>query len=143
MRNAPQNNGHAAWLLALMLVLCLMLFTTLAPLCSAESGTELEGKYLAVAMMQDREDGRVTDDDGLIGNSRDGADRADEPFARDMMPRHATEGGTEATTPAPRTSEAPSDGASTSVLPWIIASLVVLAVVLVALALIPKKKRSH
>jgi hypothetical protein len=143
MRKAPQNSGQLAYLLALMLALCMMLFT-MAPLYTAPSGTELE-ESLAVTMMVDGEDGRVTDDDGRIGNSPDGADRPaeDDSLIRDAMPQHTPDerGGEQGGGPMENGNA--GDGNSLGVLPWIIGSLVALAVVLVILALVPKKNKTH
>jgi hypothetical protein len=148
MRRSPQTEGQLACLLAVILVLGLLLFTTLTPLAiagTAKGDLELEGEFLAVAMMQGGEDGRVTDDDGRIGNSPDGADRPaeDDSLIRDAAPqqtpgeRNGEQGG------GPMENGNASDGNSLGVLPWIIGSLVVLAVVLVVLALLPKKNRSR
>ena len=141
MRKAPQNGGYALWLMALLLTLCMMLLTTLSPLYATAGSREVQDGDLAVALMTDGEDGRGTDDDGVIGNGRRGADRADESRMRDATPH-----------PMPRAlpREAMPEGDSAAngensqgILPWIVGSLVALAVVLVILALIPKKNRSH
>ena len=108
---------------------------------AAAGNREVQAGDLAVALMTNDEDGRVTDDDGLIGNGRRGADRADESHERDVMPRQTPNG-------LPREAMPKGNGTtsgenSQGILPWIVGSLVVLAVVLVILALIPKKNRSH
>ena len=64
-------------------------------------------------------------------------------------PGHASDGDVTDRGEAPSTTQAPAEGDETAeasmggVLPWVITVLVVLAVVLVILALVPKKKRSH
>ena len=144
MRRSPQSAGRAALLLAMILALSLWLLTTLTPLSSADNGTEMEDEFLAVALMQGGEDGRVTDDDGWIGNGESGADRPaeDDPLLRGAMPDHSPDA-QRGDTVSPVENGREGDGNSLGILPWIIASLVVLAVVLVILALLPKKNRSH
>lgn len=64
-------------------------------------------------------------------------------------PGHASDGDVTDRGETPSTTQAPSEGETRTeesmggVLPWVITALVVLAVVLVVLALVPKKKRSH
>ena len=141
MRRTPPSGGHPAILLAMIWMLCLLLWTTLTPLTAthdALNALDMDEKYLAVAMIQGGEDGRVTDEDGRIGKGQDGADRpaTDDSIIRDALP-HIPD--TPDSEPGSPTGEGPAPG----ILPWIIGSLVVLAVVLVVLALLPKKNRSH
>jgi hypothetical protein len=82
MRKSPQDAGHAAIPLLLLLVLC-VLFMVLTPVASALSNaSESNDGYLAVSAMHSSEDGKVTDDDGRIGNGHSGADHAEpnDPF---------------------------------------------------------------
>jgi hypothetical protein len=159
MRKSPQDAGHAAIPLLLLLVLC-VLFMALTPVASALSNAaESNDGYLAVSAMHSSEDGKVTDDDGRIGNGHSGADHAEpnDPFqngitggaergaddithgAEDM----ARDIGDAAQGEASMEDGTADDGNSSGILPWIIASIVVVAVVLVILALIPNKNRSH
>jgi len=141
MRKFPQDNGRTSWLLALMLVLALLLFTTLSPLHAVQNTGELEEPYLAVSMMSDGQNGRVTDSDGLIGNEGKGADRADGAKDDGMLPHPGTE--IMPRSAVPEENDTASDGNSLGILPWIVASLIVLSIVLAALALIPRKNKSR
>jgi hypothetical protein len=153
MRKSPQDAGHAAIPLLLLLVLC-VLFMALTPVASALSNaSESNDGYLAVSAMHSSEDGKVTDDDGRIGNGHSGADHAEpnDPFqngitdgavrgAEDMV-RDA--GDAVQHGEASMENGTADDGNSSGILPWIIASVVTVAVVLVILALIPNKNKSH
>lgn len=147
MRRSPQSKGPLIF--ALILALCLLLLTMLTPIAAYGDDTDVsDGGHLAVSMMQSGEDGRVTDQDGLIGNGQDGADHAepDDMFEKGMGDRTAPEArdaAPEAGDMMPGGNGTASDGNSLGILPWIITALVVLAVVLVVLALIPKKNKSH
>ena len=146
MRRSPQESGTWTLMLALVLVLCLVLFATLAPIAAAQSADEWQDDLLPVsAMMMDGESGRVTDEDGVIGNGRSGADHATDPksHARDRMPRQAQDAASGTEGAAPMADGGTNSGGAMGALPWIIASLVVLAVVLVGLALLPKRGRSR
>ena len=145
MRRSPQESGTMTLMLALVLVLCLVLFATLAPIAAAQGADEWQDDLLPVSVMMDGESGRVTDDDGVIGNGRTGADHAAEsaPHARDMAPRHTPEAKAGMERGAAMDEAGTAVGGSMGALPWIIASLVILAVVLVGLALLPRRGRSR
>lgn len=144
MRKSPQESGTLTLMLALVLVLCLMLFTTLAPIAAAQGADKWQDDLLPVSAMMDGENGRVTDEDGKIGNSQRGADRSTDPdpHARDMTPRHTPDAQADMEGQA-TVNEGAVENGGMGALPWIIASLVVLAVVLVALALLPRRGRSR
>lgn len=173
MRRSPQNAGPLPAPLLLLLAL-VMLFITLSPTASAFGSTgEDKGAALAVWAMCEGENGKVTDDDGIIGNSRRGADRSpmDDRFENGIdgaLPgrdggsgmEHAHDGPLDT---APRSSERARgvggteagdggmvgedgtavDGNSSGILPWIIAAIVTVSIVLVVLALIPRRNKSR
>ena len=163
MRRSPQDSGRLPAPLLLILALC-MLFIMLTPVASALSNTrESDDTTLAVSVMCGGENGKVTDDDGIIGNGRRGVDRAplQDEFANGIQ---------DSTMPSPRVWPDSADGAqgmggsrarsgngtnvieengtaddgnSSGILPWIIAAIVAVSVVLVVLALIPRKNKSR
>ncbi len=163
MRRSPQDSGRLPAPLLLILALCL-LFIMLTPVASALSNTqESDDATMAVAAMCDGENGKITDDDGIIGNGRRGADR--------MQPRDEFANGIQdGNMPSPRVRSdsaddtkgmggnrarsgngadmierngTADDGNSSGILPWIIAAIVAVSVVLVVLALIPRKNKSR
>ena len=180
MRRSPQDSGRLSAPILLLVALC-MLFILLTPVASAlGSAKESNDAYLAVSVMCNAEDGKVTDNDGIIGNSQSGADHAEAPdrFANGiqdgalpdspLLPDEAGNGmgsgnadGLGDNMPSPGNGARGMDGAgadngnmigesgtaddgnSSGILPWIIAAIVAVSIVLVILALIPRKNKSR
>jgi hypothetical protein len=209
----PPNKPSPTSVIALVLVL-LMLTFIISPAAAAQSGTQGTARRHDVrrpvaGLVIRRENGIETDDDGIIGNGRWGADRAPLPRrahrarrtmdtmtatqledgilpdrstaphrsdestdrrGRDLMPhvedgqiedKNTTDGHVDAPSTddhvgAPSTddqgTEQPpmtdatgkeSDSPARSLLPWVIVSVGILAVLLIALALMPKKGRGR
>ncbi|MBE6620476.1 MAG: hypothetical protein E7625_03825 [Ruminococcaceae bacterium] len=172
MRQSPRPMGHLSFPFALLLSLC-MLVLLLTPTASAlEAARGNSNGHPTESVMMQSEDGRVTDEDGRIGNSSRGADRApaQDDFAHGILPdepgtptmpedadgSNGSEGGIvvqDGATPArdganeildPGTMNGSAENAETSgPIGWIVAILVVLAVALVILALLPKRNKSR
>ena len=152
MKQSPRPMGRLPLPMALLVSLC-MLLLLLTPTASALSRVEgSEASGCATATMQD-ENGRVTDEDGWIGNGTRGADRAPtrDEFARGILPDASGtptvpdetpdhEGGAVAYDGA---GDATTDADASGLLGWIIGILVVLSVALVVLALLPKRGKSR
>ena len=154
--------------IALLLSLC-MLVLLLTPTASALGATRVgsDGGHESASVMMQCEDGKVTDEDGRIGNGSRGADRApaQDDFARGILADGSTPDAPtmpgEAARMHPQGDAVVQDGAQpqdgissateqaameagrSGILGWIIGILVLLAVVLVVLALVPKKNRSR
>jgi hypothetical protein len=204
MMYRPPNKPSPTSVIALVLVL-LMLTFIISPAAAAQSGTQGTARRHDVrrpvaGLVIRRENGIVTDDDGIIGNGRRGADRAPLPRrahrarrtmdtmtatqvedgilpdrstaphrsdestdrrGRDLMPpaedgqiedKNTTDGHVDAPSTADQGTEQPpmtdvtgkeSGSPARSLLPWVIVSVGILAVLLIALALMPKKGRGR
>lgn len=149
MRHHPSNtNKHTALLLALTLTL--LTLVCVLPVSAVQSGMGRAGDIGRRAVEDgeglidrgrdiindmptpDAHDGDTSDDhDGNIANDPNG-NEPNSGIANDDI----AHGGT-----SHDLSREPMDTAG--ILPWIIGAIVVLAVVLVVLALIPKKRQSH
>ena len=166
MRHHPSKHlSHLAPLAALLLLLSLLPLALSLPVSAAQSrmgradrvehriaedgerlGEDLidRGRDILDDMpLPDANDGDTSDDhDGNIAN--DPGDNKNDGIAKDdIAPNGADDG---ASDPSHELSREPMDTTPTDgagILPWIIGALVVLAIVLVALALIPNKRRSR
>ena len=149
MKQSPRPMGRLPLPMALLLSLC-MLLLLLTPTASALSRVEGGEESGCVSAMMQHEDGRVTDEDGRIGNSSRGADRVPtrDEFARGILPDSSStptvpsespDNGDGNMTP----SEASRDVDAYGLPGWIIGILVVLSVALVVLALLPKRGKSR
>lgn len=161
MKQSPRPMGRLSFPVALLVSLC-MLLLLLTPTASALSRIEDgEESGCATAMMQ-HEDGRVTDEDGRIGNGTRGADRAPtrDEFARGIVPDASGTPTVPDAVPDHEGGAVVRDGVSDDIMPsasgdtttdadasgllgWIIGILVVLSVALVVLALLPKRGKSR
>ena len=172
MRQSPRPMGHLSLPFALLLSLC-MLVLLLTPTASAlEAPRGNSDGHPTESVMMQSEDGRVTDEDGRIGNSSRGADRApaQDDFAHGILPddpgtptmpenadgSNGSKGGIvvqDGATPARDGSNEILDPGnmndttmaedSSGPIGWIIAILVVLSLALVILALLPKRNKSR
>lgn len=148
MRLHPLTKKHTA--LALLLMLTLLTLVCTLPVSAVQSGMGRAG---------DIGQRIVEDGEGLIDRGRDIIDDMPLPDAHDGDTSDDHDGniandpnGNEPDSGIANDDVAPGDAAhdlsrepmdTAGILPWIIGAIVVLAIVLVVLALIPRKRQSH
>ncbi len=150
MKRSPNEAGRIPFPVVLLLLIA-VLTLTLAPSVAALRSRAEQAEPVMCGKMCDGENGQVSDGDGHIGNNDHGADHTPDSAGKlrekldDMLPGDGAmmprgEGGDLS---GPMGDGTADEGSSSGILPWIIGALVVLAVLLVVLALIPRRGKSH